>query len=226
MLKKLTLLIFLFTTVVTAEDAASNASKIDEEFISITSNWNQFRELISKPESKGGESEYEKTIRSKLIEITNAPHQALKDAAQKDHQTRLQSINNAKGMAPLINIWTEEWRRAIELRKIQSQVQVTGDADLNAELGKNLQNSINIRESQLSLLQHNQNYLNLNDKVIRRTKHILDLQTKNKNQAQMIEHLKKQLAEAQKGQAKPAKPAAAKKAPQPKNNPKPQPAKK
>ena len=38
----------------------------------------------------------------------------------------------------------------------------------------------------------------MNDKVIRRTRHISDLQTKNKNQAQMIEHLKKQLAEAQK----------------------------
>jgi hypothetical protein len=209
-----------------AEEAQNDVSKIDQEFISISSNWNQFRDLISKPESQGGESEYEKSVRSKLIEITNAPHQSLKDAAAKDHSARIQAITNAKNFAPVINIWTEEWRRAIELRKIQAEVQITGDADLSEELGKNLQNSINIRQSQLNLLQHNQNYLTVNEKVKRRTQHITDLKNKNKNQAQMIEHLKKQLAEAQKKptpkpKAKaPAKKTPAKKATQQKATPK------
>lgn len=200
--------IFLIGVIVSplslSAETKTDVSKIDEEFISISSNWNQFRELIAKPESKSGESEYEKTVRGKLLEITNAPHKALKEAAAKDHEARNQAIINAKNLAPEINIWTEEWRRAIELRKIQTEVQLTGDADLNAELGQNLQNSINIRQSQLNLLQHNQNYLSLNEKVKRRTKHISELQAKNKNQAQMIEHLKKQLAEAQK--QTPAKP--------------------
>ena len=205
MLKLILFISFLIhTSLLIADD-----SKIDQDFINLSSNWNQFREMISKPDSKSGESEYEKTVRSKLLELTHEPHKALLDAAAKDHQTRKRATFTAQQLSPLINIWTEEWRRSIELRKIQSDIQKTGDSDLTNDLAKNLENSVHIRQSQLDLLKYNNNYVTINSRVSNKTKKIIELKEKNQNQAQVIEKLKKELAAALKKSEEQTKKAAA-----------------
>jgi len=196
MFKRLVCLSLLFTSSLIAAEATSNS--ISSEHQKVLENWTAFRTLISKAkDEKIGESEYEKSVRLKLLDLTEKPFQNLINTTKGTETDRQNVLMEVQKLAPLINIWNEEWSRAIELRQLQTQVQLTGDNDLATELAQNLNHSIEMRQHQLGLLEHSHDYQTIITRVKRQAERILTLRDQNQSQAKMIETLKKQLELAQ-----------------------------